>query len=98
MGWTRTRRAAVSIAVAGAIAVVAAAPSPAATGTRPEAAPSLGTVGAAPQPPQLPRNFRGKEGGSSGIWASQCRSPGRAGTAKARWLREARNIPSGSPI
>ncbi|WP_405752549.1 hypothetical protein OHA44_20755 [Streptomyces sp. NBC_00144] len=60
MGWTRTRRAAVSIAVAGAIAVVAAAPSPAATGTRPEAAPSLGTVGAAPQPPQLPRNFRGK--------------------------------------
>ncbi|WP_328328396.1 MULTISPECIES: hypothetical protein [unclassified Streptomyces] len=71
MGWTRTRRAAVSVAAAGVIAIVAAAPSPAAAGTRTGAAPSkteaasskteaAPSSGTAPRPPQLPRDFRGK--------------------------------------
>ncbi|WP_406138566.1 hypothetical protein [Streptomyces sp. NBC_01089] len=63
MGWTRTRRAAASVAAAGVIAIVAAAPSPAVAGTRTEAAPSSGTTSSrttTPRPPQLPRDFRGK--------------------------------------
>lgn len=69
MGWTRTRRAAVSAAVAGVIAAVTAALPPDASATRNAESgksPSLGSVAGkrlsppTPRPPRLPRNFRGK--------------------------------------
>lgn len=66
MGWTLTRRAAMSAALAGAIAVVPAGLPPADAETRVGATRSVETVAAkrlgshTPRPPRLPRNFRGR--------------------------------------
>ena len=67
MGWTRTRRAAASVALAGLIVIVATAPPSAGAGTRTAATPPSGQTAIAkqftshtpPRPPRLPRNFRG---------------------------------------
>ena len=68
MGWAlkRTRRVTTSAALAGAIAIVSTVLPPAHAGTRPALARSFNTVAAkqpgppTPQPPRLPRDFRGK--------------------------------------
>ena len=68
MGWAlkRTRRVTTSAALAGAIAIVSTVLPPAHAGTRPALARSFTTVAAkqpgslTPQPPRLPRDFRGK--------------------------------------